>query len=132
MKTNPTNPLDSTEEQIDKIIYRCFEQGLYWGTASGIDDDEENKLNPDYLPDEPIDRTEAVKAIMDLIKQRDIRLQNEARQTVLKELVEDSYEIELTDIEYYEYHNKRKSLEVVNLKQITDRITTPTTHKDGE
>ncbi|WIE74516.1 hypothetical protein [Curtobacterium sp. MCSS17_007] len=55
-------------DEIDEIVYRCFVQGQYWGTASGIGD-EENKLNPDYEPDEPIDRTQAVEAIVAIFEQ---------------------------------------------------------------
>lgn len=51
------------QNKIDKIVFRCFAQGQYWGT------DQEGKLNPDYKPPEPIDRTEATDQLLQLIQQ---------------------------------------------------------------
>lgn len=44
----------SLKEEIDAIIFRCFAQGQYWGT------EQDGKLNPDYKPEHPIDRSEAL------------------------------------------------------------------------
>ena len=52
------------DKQIDDIIFRCFAQGQYWGT------EQDGKLNPDYKPDNPIDRTEAVKLLQALISKQ--------------------------------------------------------------
>ena len=55
----PTN--QDFRSKLDKIVFRCFAQGQYWGT------EQDGKLNPDYKPDEPIDRIEAIDAIIALI-----------------------------------------------------------------
>lgn len=47
--------------EIDDIIFRCFAQGQYWGT------EKDGKLDPDYKPENPIDRTEANRLINSLI-----------------------------------------------------------------
>jgi len=60
---NPDPQSEVIEKQIDEIVFRCFAQGQYWGTGSG----ESDKLNPDYEPENPIDRTEAVKSLLKLI-----------------------------------------------------------------
>jgi hypothetical protein len=57
------------KEEIDDIVFRCFEQGRYWGTGIG-----ERIADQDYKPKEPIDRTEAVKAILTLINQKEREL----------------------------------------------------------
>lgn len=53
--------MTSLKEEIDAIIFRCFAQGQYWGT------EQDGKLNPDYEPEKPIDRSEALKAISSTI-----------------------------------------------------------------
>lgn len=50
-------------KEIDNIVFRLLAQGHYWGTGSGDD----GKLDKNYEPDKPIDRTEAVKIIENLI-----------------------------------------------------------------
>lgn len=66
--------MSTTEEQLDKqiddIVLRCFMQGQYYGTASGVVDGEESgELNPDYEPEKPIDRDQAVKELKSLLSQ---------------------------------------------------------------
>jgi len=60
------------KEEIDKIVFRCFEQGRYWGTGVG-----ENIANQEYKPEEPIDRTEAVGALYALINQKEKEAQEQ-------------------------------------------------------
>lgn len=48
----------STLEKIDEIIFRCFDQGTYWGKLAYSDNER-----PDQ-PDNPIDRGEANKLIL--------------------------------------------------------------------
>ena len=57
---------NNLKEEIDKIVFRCFEQGRYWGTGLG-----ENIADQDYKPKEPIDRTEAVEKFSTLINQKE-------------------------------------------------------------
>ena len=60
--------MNNFEEKLDDLVFRCFAQGQYWGTASGVVNGEESdEFNPDYEPENPIDRTEAVGAIKQLI-----------------------------------------------------------------
>lgn len=55
--------LDTPPEvsKLDKIVFRCFDQGVYWGKLAYSDNER-----PDQ-PDNPIDRTEAVAAIKSLL-----------------------------------------------------------------
>lgn len=62
------------EAQIDAVIFRCFAQGQHWGTEL------DGKLNPDYKPEEPISRDEAVTDIMALIHKDRAAVQHEAEQ----------------------------------------------------
>lgn len=56
---------EELSKKADDIVFRCFAQGQYWGTGSG----EEGILNDDYLPEQPIDRAEAVAALMAAVDQ---------------------------------------------------------------
>jgi hypothetical protein len=49
-------------DKLDEIIFRCFSQGQYWGTAS----EDTGKLNQDYKPENPIDRDQAKQEIKSL------------------------------------------------------------------
>lgn len=62
-------------KRADDIVFRCFAQGQYWGTGSG----EEGILNDDYRPEQPIDRTEAVAALMAAVDQYTNQRVQEAR-----------------------------------------------------
>lgn len=48
-------------ENIDEIVFRCFDQGVYWGKLAYSDNER-----PDE-PENPIDRTEANKLLMKLL-----------------------------------------------------------------
>ena len=49
-------------DKLDEIIFRCFSQGQYWGTAP----EDGGKLNEDYKPENPIDRDQAKQEIKSL------------------------------------------------------------------
>ena len=55
--------MNTLSKDIDKIVFRCFDQGTYWGKLA-----YSNNERPDQ-PDEPIDRSEATKAINKLISE---------------------------------------------------------------
>jgi hypothetical protein len=63
--------MNNIDEQIDKIVFKLLSQGQYWGTGSG----DVGKLDDNYKPDEPIDRTEGVQAIKNIFIEelKDIR-----------------------------------------------------------
>lgn len=54
--------------KLDDIIFRCFEQGHYWGELSKYDVVHGTSEAPEP-PKEPIDRTEANKLILAYITQ---------------------------------------------------------------
>jgi hypothetical protein len=58
----PLPGMTTLKQEIDDIIFRCFAQGQYWGT------EKDGKLDPDYKPERPIDRTEANQAIIAYIE----------------------------------------------------------------
>lgn len=53
--------MNDWNKKLDEIIFRCFAQGQYWGT------EKDGKLDPDYKPENPIDRTEALASINQLV-----------------------------------------------------------------
>lgn len=57
-------PEQSIEEQIDEIVFRCFDQGVYWGKLVYSDGGE----RPDK-PEHEIDRTQAVAQLLNLINE---------------------------------------------------------------
>ena len=54
--------MSNLKKDIDEIVFRCFAQGQYWGTEA------DGKLDPGYKPEKPIDRTQAVNNILNLIE----------------------------------------------------------------
>lgn len=91
--------MSSLKKDIDEIVFRCFAQGQYWGTEA------DGKLDPGYKPEKPIDRTQAVNNILNLIE------------SVIKE----SMVKELGKLE----HNKRffhKGIHVVAVSSIEERL----------
>lgn len=58
------DPKDKTyrEDVIDEIIYRCFKQGIYWGS------EKDGEFDQDHYPEKPIDRTQANQAIQEHIE----------------------------------------------------------------
>lgn len=76
---------DELRQKVDDIVYRCFAQGQYWGSGLGKDPEA---FNEDYRPDNPIDRTEAVEAIMHLITTHVMR----ARISELEALLANSHD----------------------------------------
>lgn len=63
LPTAPALPVNGDEElrkAIDDIVFRCFAQGQYWGS------DHNGDLDPDYEPENPIDRSEAVRELLAL------------------------------------------------------------------
>lgn len=62
-----TQPNKNPDTEIDEIIVRCFETAQWLGTGA---EHPSGKCNPDYKPDNPIDRAQAVKAIDHLANKR--------------------------------------------------------------
>lgn len=57
------------DKQIDDVVFRCFEQGRYWGT--GIASADGHCLE-DYEPDKPIDRGEANRLLQNVVHQKQV------------------------------------------------------------
>lgn len=70
------------QERIDEIVFQCFDQGVYWGELK----QNEGGLAPDP-PENPIDRTQAVKQLTTLFQQALTSLRDEVekkKQTIIR------------------------------------------------
>lgn len=63
--TKPERKMNELNNRIDEIVFKCFDQGVYWGKLAYSDGGE----RPDK-PDYEIDRTQAVKQLEALITEQ--------------------------------------------------------------
>jgi hypothetical protein len=89
LTNSEVNTTSQTKAEIDKIIFRCFDQGVYWGKLAYSENERPDK------PESPIDRTEAISAIQSIVQAAEVR----ARISELKKLPtrqkNDFYQIEI-------------------------------------
>lgn len=89
--------INQIEKEVDKIVYRCFSQGQYWGTG-----DKEGVLNPDYKPVKPIDRGQANKAILHLLQGDRLQRAEQESGEIFKARREEAREVLEELLEYQE------------------------------
>lgn len=88
------------DKEIDEIVFRCIDQGVYWGKLAYSENERPDK------PEKPIDRTEAFKLLQSLINAHTKKLLTEVLDKLpKKEKLVKGGEISIGTNQYNDYTN---------------------------